>query len=150
MMTFVTAICFGRATDSTAFFGVGGVGFRTANCGRGADRRERRLDIAILRARSDWVDAQRDKKSRSVKDGLLTAAGPRSHLFYSGGGKEADFKNFELKVEVMRRPRGSLRKACGGSRYSTPCKRRVASGRRCSAAAPSLCSIMCLPIPKRG
>ena len=95
-MTFVIAICFGRATDSKAFFSFGRVGFRTANCGRGADRRERRLDIAILRARSDWVDAQREKNFWSVKDQLLTAA----------------------------RPRGSSRKACGGSRYSTPCKQR--------------------------
>ena len=41
--------------------------------------------------------------SWKVSDGLLTADGPRSHLFYTGKVGSADFKNFELKAEVMTR-----------------------------------------------
>jgi hypothetical protein len=37
--------------------------------------------------------------SWSVKDGVITAKGPRSHLFYVGNDKP--FVNFELKVDVM-------------------------------------------------
>ena len=36
----------------------------------------------------------------SVKDGELVVKGDRAHLFYTGKGA-AEFKNFELKVEVM-------------------------------------------------
>jgi hypothetical protein len=37
-------------------------------------------------------------------DGQIAADGPRSHLFYSGPVRNADFKNFELRAEVMARP----------------------------------------------
>lgn len=39
-----------------------------------------------------------------VSGGQIAADGPRSHLFYSGGVRNADFKNFELKADVMTRP----------------------------------------------
>lgn len=35
-----------------------------------------------------------------VKDGMYVTQGPRSHLFYVGEVENANFKNFELKVEV--------------------------------------------------
>ncbi len=34
-------------------------------------------------------------------DGQIACAGPRSHLFYVGADGQADFKHFELSVEVM-------------------------------------------------
>ena len=37
----------------------------------------------------------------SVADGELVVHGPRSHLFYEGPVLNHDFKNFELKCEVM-------------------------------------------------
>ena len=37
----------------------------------------------------------------SVKDGMIVVNGDRSHLFYSGKVMKADFKNFELKLDVM-------------------------------------------------
>ena len=37
----------------------------------------------------------------SVADGELIVHGPRSHLFYDGPVSNHDFKNFELKCEVM-------------------------------------------------
>jgi len=39
-----------------------------------------------------------------VVDGQIAAQGGRSHLFYVGSVKNADFKNFELSAEVMTRP----------------------------------------------
>ena len=36
----------------------------------------------------------------SVKDGAIIVKGPRSHLFYVGPVQGADFKDFELKLEV--------------------------------------------------
>src|SRR5689334_20935038 len=40
----------------------------------------------------------------TVADGTITFAGQRSHLFYVGKVQNADFKNFELKAEVLTKP----------------------------------------------
>jgi hypothetical protein len=40
----------------------------------------------------------------SVKDGQIVVHGPTAHLFYEGDYKNHDFKNFELKVDVMTWP----------------------------------------------
>ncbi len=39
-----------------------------------------------------------------VKDGLLIVHGERSHLFYDGPVHNHDFKNFELKAEILTKP----------------------------------------------
>lgn len=44
------------------------------------------------------------KGSWTVDNGMLTANGPRSHLFYVGPAHGADFKNFELEVELTTQP----------------------------------------------
>lgn len=40
----------------------------------------------------------------SVRDGMILADGPQSHLFYAGPVEEHDFTNFELKVDVKTMP----------------------------------------------
>jgi hypothetical protein len=40
----------------------------------------------------------------SVKDSQIVVHGPTAHLFYEGDYKNHDFKNFELKVDVMTYP----------------------------------------------
>src|ERR1017187_2349889 len=45
-----------------------------------------------------------NKASWKVVNGQLAAAGPRSHLFYDGPVKGANFRNFELEVDAMARP----------------------------------------------
>ena len=40
----------------------------------------------------------------SVKDGVLVVKGDRSHLFYVGDGAKPNFKNFELKLEILTKP----------------------------------------------
>jgi len=46
-------------------------------------------------------------KTFSVRDGMIVADGPRSHLFYAGPVGNHDFANFELKVDVMTMPQAS-------------------------------------------
>ena len=41
----------------------------------------------------------------SVRDGMIVADGPISHLFYAGSVQGHDFVNFELKMEVKTAPR---------------------------------------------
>jgi hypothetical protein len=40
----------------------------------------------------------------SVKDGILVVRGDRSHLFYAGKVNGAEFKNFELRLEILTKP----------------------------------------------
>ena len=52
----------------------------------------------------DGWKASENKDTFSVRDGMIVAAGPRSHLFYVGPVENANFKNFELKADVMTEP----------------------------------------------
>ncbi len=52
----------------------------------------------------DGWKASENKDSCTVKDGKLCIGGPRSHLFYVGDVNGGNFKNFELKCEVMTTP----------------------------------------------
>jgi hypothetical protein len=70
---------------------------------------------AALRGEDDWIPlfdgrtlngwkASESGGSFRVVDGQIAADGPRSHLFYTGSVRNADFKNFELKADVLARP----------------------------------------------
>ena len=48
--------------------------------------------------------ASENKGTFSVRDGMIVVDGPRSHLFYNGSVNNANFKNFEIKAEVMTKP----------------------------------------------
>jgi hypothetical protein len=52
----------------------------------------------------DGWRASENKASWKVVDGVLSADGPRSHLFYEGPVQSGVFRNFELEVEVMTSP----------------------------------------------
>lgn len=73
------------------------------------------LPFGITAARGDWRDLfdgqsmngwrpSEHKSSWRAVDGALTADGPRSHLFYTGPVSHADFRNFELEVELATQP----------------------------------------------
>lgn len=73
------------------------------------------IPVALAGAAEEWVDLfdghslngwqpSENKGSWKVVDGMLAASGPRSHLFYQGPVRGADFRNFELEVEVITRP----------------------------------------------
>jgi hypothetical protein len=55
------------------------------------------------RTLKDWK-AGENRESFRVADGQIVADGPRAHLFYTGDVRGSDFKNFELKVDVLTRP----------------------------------------------
>lgn len=68
--------------------------------------------------KQDWVElfsgkdlagwrVSENPASISVQDGLLKVAGPRAHAFYIGDIGGADFKNFELLVEVKTLPKAN-------------------------------------------
>jgi hypothetical protein len=52
----------------------------------------------------DGWKASDDPKSFHAENGMIVCDGPRSHLFYAGDVRKADFRNFEFKAEVMTRP----------------------------------------------
>jgi hypothetical protein len=52
----------------------------------------------------DGWKASENKSTFNIRDGMIVAAGPRSHLFYVGPILNANFKNFELKADVKTEP----------------------------------------------
>ncbi len=71
--------------------------------------------FGVAAVNSEWIDLfdghtmngwrpSENKGSWRVADGSLTANGPRSHLFYTGPVRGADFRNFELEVELTTQP----------------------------------------------
>jgi hypothetical protein len=52
----------------------------------------------------DGWTANENKDSFKVKDGKIVAHGSRSHLFYTGPVKDANFTSFEWKADVMTLP----------------------------------------------
>jgi hypothetical protein len=50
-----------------------------------------------------WTPSE-NKETWHIEDGCLVSGGKRSHLFYSGPVNEHDFKNFELKADVLTKP----------------------------------------------
>jgi hypothetical protein len=64
---------------------------------------EQWIDLFDGRTMTNWRPSE-NKSSWSVVDGALTADGPRSHLFYTGPVRAADFRNFELQVELVTQP----------------------------------------------
>jgi hypothetical protein len=68
-----------------------------------ADRTEEWIDLFDGRTLDGWQPSE-NKGSWKVIDGQLAADGPRSHLFYNGPVRGADFKNFEVEVVVTTKP----------------------------------------------
>lgn len=54
-----------------------------------------------------WKKATENPTSFRIEDGTIVANGPRSHLFYVGSVSGANFQNFELKVDVMTKPKSN-------------------------------------------
>ncbi len=62
----------------------------------------------------DGWKAGEHSHSFRVEDGKIVAAGPRAHLFYTSRAGNANFKNFDLKAEVLTRPG-----TCSGIHFHT-------------------------------
>ena len=50
-----------------------------------------------------WRASEREG-TFSVEDGAIVVHGPRSHLYYVGPVENHDFKNFEVKADIMTKP----------------------------------------------
>ncbi len=51
--------------------------------------------------------ANENSATFSVEDGAIVTHGPRSHCFYVGDFNNHSFKDFELKVDIMTRPKAN-------------------------------------------
>jgi len=51
--------------------------------------------------------ASENRGTFSVRDGMIVADGPRSHLFYVGPIQSHNFTNFELRIDVMSMPKAN-------------------------------------------
>lgn len=61
--------------------------------------------IALFDGKSlDGWKVNENKDSFKIEDGAIVAEGDRSHAFYAGDVKDAKFKDFELRLDVMTRP----------------------------------------------
>lgn len=54
-----------------------------------------------------WKKAQENEDTIKVVDGRIVIKGPRCHLFYDGPVKNADFKNFHWKCELLTKPQSN-------------------------------------------
>lgn len=54
----------------------------------------------------NWT-ASENKNSFSVEDGMIKAAGDRSHLFYTGPVEDHVFTNFEWKCDILTKPQAN-------------------------------------------
>ncbi|HEX4164646.1 MAG TPA: family 16 glycoside hydrolase [Bryobacteraceae bacterium] len=61
------------------------------------------IELFNGRSLENWRPSE-NKNSWKVVNGMLAADGPRSHLFYTGQVRGADFRNFELEVELTTKP----------------------------------------------
>lgn len=48
-----------------------------------------------------WTLSTDNPATFKIEDGAIVANGPRAHLFYSGDVNGANFRNFELKIDVL-------------------------------------------------
>ncbi|MDP6633509.1 MAG: DUF1080 domain-containing protein [Phycisphaerae bacterium] len=61
-----------------------------------------------------WKVSTDNPKTFTIADGAIIAKGPRAHLFYAGDVGKHNFKNFELKIDVM-----TLKGSNGGVYFHT-------------------------------
>src|SRR5436189_3979397 len=63
-----------------------------------------------------WTKSKENEETFTVKDGSIIANGKRCHLYFTGPfkGKPPVFKDFELKVDVMTKPKSN-----GGVYFAT-------------------------------
>ncbi len=54
-----------------------------------------------------WTIAKENEGTFSIKEGAIVANGNRCHLYYTGPVNKHEFKDFELKVDVMTQPKSN-------------------------------------------
>jgi hypothetical protein len=84
----VLIVCLASITNQPAF---------------GRDSDDGWISLFDGRTLNGWK-ASENKGTFSVRDGMIVAQGPRSHLYYAGPVEDANFRDFEFKAEVMTKP----------------------------------------------
>jgi hypothetical protein len=51
-----------------------------------------------------WTKSKENEASISIEDGAIKANGPRCIVYYTGSFQNHEFRDFELKVDVMTKP----------------------------------------------
>ena len=69
---------------------------------RNADNNGKWISLFDGKSLDGWKESE--GPSFSIEDGAIKVAGRRSHLYYDGPVNNHDFKNFELKLQVMTKP----------------------------------------------
>ena len=81
-------------------------GFIFLNCNGSATRATGDDWIPLFDGKSldGWKSSTDNPSTFRADSGMIIVHGPRAHLFYMGEVMNHDFKDFELKVELMTRP----------------------------------------------
>jgi hypothetical protein len=74
--------------------------------GRRADAPDGWVPLFDGRTLAGWRASEHPATFR-VADGMIVVHGPRAHLFYEGPALRHELRDFELKAEVMTRPRAN-------------------------------------------
>ncbi len=64
------------------------------------------IDLFNGKDLAGW-EVNENPETFKVVDGVLVVKGDRAHAFYAGDVKDANFKNFEWKCEVMTKPKAN-------------------------------------------
>jgi len=72
--------------------------------GSGADPEKGFISLWDGETFEGWKVSTDNPDTFSIQDGAIVANGPRAHLYYVGDVNGGEFKNFELKVDVMTQP----------------------------------------------
>jgi hypothetical protein len=96
----------GKSSIIAALLAAGTLGAALGHCAWADESADADGWISLFDGHSlDGWTASEHKTSCRVEDGVIVVGGgERSHLFYTGEVHHHDFKNFELKLEVMTKP----------------------------------------------
>ncbi len=61
------------------------------------------MDLWDGKSLAGWKLSTDNPSTFQVRDGAIVASGPRAHLFYVGDVNGGQFRNFELKIDVLAR-----------------------------------------------
>ena len=79
------------------------VGCQTTPYGDAASKEGQWQSLFNGKTLDGWL-ASENQGTFTASNGMIVVHGPRSHLFYTGLVNDANFKNFELKADVLTTP----------------------------------------------
>jgi len=77
--------------------------FLASRSASGEDGNDGWISLFDRKTLNGWK-ASENESTFIVRDGMIVAQGPRSHLYYVGPVEDANFQDFEFKADVMTKP----------------------------------------------